>query len=32
VVLAGVALLILTAYHGGNLVYRIGVNVKTVTP
>jgi len=32
VALAGVALLIVTAYHGGDLVYRIGVNVKTVTP
>lgn len=31
VALAGVALLILTAYHGGDLVYRIGVNVRAVT-
>lgn len=29
--LAGVALLIVTAYYGGNLVYVIGVNVKAVT-
>ncbi len=32
VALAGVALLIVTAYHGGDLVYRIGVNVQAVTP
>lgn len=30
--LAGVGLLIVTAYHGGDLVYRIGVNVKAVVP
>jgi uncharacterized membrane protein len=29
---AGVALLLLTAYHGGDLVYHIGVNVNAVTP
>jgi uncharacterized membrane protein len=32
VALVGVALLIVTAYHGGNLVYQIGVNVNGVTP
>lgn len=32
IALAGVILLLVTAYHGGDLVYRIGVNVKTVTP
>jgi len=30
--LAGVALLIVTAYHGGELVYHLGVNVDAVTP
>lgn len=29
---AGVALVIVTAYFGGDLVYRIGVNVAPVTP
>ncbi len=28
----GIVLLIITAYHGGNLVYQIGVNVLPVTP
>ncbi len=28
----GVVLLMITAYHGGNLVYQIGVNVHSVTP
>jgi len=28
----GCAILLLTAYHGGNLVYRIGVNVDAVKP
>lgn len=28
----GAVLLIVTAYHGGDLVYRIGVNVEAVTP
>jgi len=32
IALAGVVLLIVTAYHGGDLVYRIGVNVKAITP
>jgi uncharacterized membrane protein len=32
VALAGVVLLIVTAYHGGNLVYRLGVNVRGVVP
>jgi len=32
VALIGVVLLIITAYHGGELVYSIGVNVKAVTP
>jgi len=30
--LAGVALVLVTAYFGGDLVYRIGVNVSPVTP
>lgn len=30
--LAGVVLVIVTAYFGGELVYRIGVNVAPVTP
>lgn len=30
--LAGVALLLVTAYFGGDLVYRIGVNVAPVKP
>jgi uncharacterized membrane protein len=30
--LAGVALVLVTAYFGGDLVYRIGVNVAPVTP
>jgi uncharacterized membrane protein len=30
--LAGVALLLATAYHGGELVYEIGVNVVPVKP
>jgi len=29
---AGVAVMILTAYHGGQLVYQLGVNVAMVTP
>jgi len=29
---AGVALVIVTAYFGGDLVYRLGVNVAPVTP
>jgi len=32
IALSGVVLLLVTAYHGGDLVYRIGVNVKAVTP
>jgi len=32
VAVVGIALLLITAYHGGNLVYDIGVNVRTVTP
>lgn len=32
VALVGVVLLIVTAYHGGNLVYRLGVNVLAVKP
>jgi uncharacterized membrane protein len=32
VALAGVALLLATAYHGGELVYQIGVNVVPVKP
>ena len=28
----GCAILLLTAYHGGNLVYKIGVNVDAVKP
>ncbi|MGD2096068.1 MAG: hypothetical protein PVG35_00715 [Desulfobacterales bacterium] len=30
--LAGVVLLIITAYYGGELVYHLGVNVAAVTP
>ena len=30
--LVGVALVLVTAYFGGDLVYRIGVNVAPVTP
>lgn len=30
--LAGVALVLVTAYFGGDLVYRVGVNVSPVTP
>lgn len=30
--LAGVVLVLTTAYHGGDLVYRIGVNVAPVKP
>lgn len=30
--LVGIALLLITAYHGGDLVYRIGVNVLPVKP
>ncbi len=30
--LVGIVLLIVTAYHGGDLVYRIGVNVLPVKP
>jgi uncharacterized membrane protein len=30
--LAGIALVLVTAYFGGDLVYRIGVNVAPVTP
>jgi uncharacterized membrane protein len=29
---AGCVILLLTAYHGGNLVYKIGVNVDAVKP
>lgn len=29
---AGALLLIITVYHGGNLVYQIGVNVHGITP
>jgi uncharacterized membrane protein len=32
VVLAGTGMLIITAYHGGELVYKDGVNVEVVTP
>lgn len=32
VALLGVVLLIVTAYHGGDLVYRLGVNVDAVRP
>jgi len=32
VALLGAGLLIITAYHGGNLVYQIGVNVAPVKP
>jgi len=31
-ILLGCALLIVTAYHGGGLVYELGVNVTGVTP
>jgi uncharacterized membrane protein len=30
--LVGIALLLTTAYHGGELVYRLGVNVTAVHP
>jgi len=30
--IVGCAILLLTAYHGGNLVYKIGVNVAVVKP
>jgi len=31
-VIVGVLVLLVTAYHGGSLVYEVGVNVKSVAP